>query len=332
MPALPTSVSFTDSAVTEAQFKTAITNQREFLAGLLGTTGNQIDALKTMGVPLNDTVSKTGAYTVIGTDRGVVLLCNGTFTVSLTAAATLGDGFTFAVVNIGTGVITIDPSSTEQIDGASTKIIKANTSSIITTNGTAFYSVGGSSVSAYTGANIAVFDSSGSWTVPDGITSAVITVVGGGGGGSYGVNSRSGGSGGVAIAYCTGISGTLTVTVGSAGAGGNNVNGGAGGTSSVTGTGVSVSATGGSGATTAPANGTSGSGTVTTGTALRAGNVAIPPSQEVGGVSILGGSISPNNTNSASAWSTSGNKPAGQGGGATNGTSGGIGGAVIIEW
>ena len=151
MPSLPLATAFTDSATTEAGFKSAITNQREFLAGLLGTTGNQIDALKAMGVPLNDTVAKTGAYTVIASDRGVTLLCSGTFTVSLTAAATLGDGFTFAVVNTGTGVITIDPSSTEQIDGASTKQISSGSSAIVTTNGTAFYSVGGGGVTSLNG-------------------------------------------------------------------------------------------------------------------------------------------------------------------------------------
>lgn len=142
MPALPTSISFTDSAVTEAQFKTAITNQREFLAGLLNTTGNSIDALVTLGALGADTVSKTGAYTVIASDRGKVILCNGTFTLSLTAAATLADGFNFAVVNTGTGVITIDPSSAETIDGALTMTVAANSSVIVVCTGTAFNTFG----------------------------------------------------------------------------------------------------------------------------------------------------------------------------------------------
>lgn len=49
MPTLPAASSFTGSTVTEAQFKTAITDQREFLAGLLGTAGTQAAALTTLG-------------------------------------------------------------------------------------------------------------------------------------------------------------------------------------------------------------------------------------------------------------------------------------------
>lgn len=62
--------------------------------------------------------AKTGAYTVVASDNGSIINCtSGTFTVSLTAAATLGSGFTCWVWNTGTGVITIDPNSTETVDG-----------------------------------------------------------------------------------------------------------------------------------------------------------------------------------------------------------------------
>ena len=142
MPSLPISTDFTGSGVTEAGFKTAITNQREFLAGLLGTSGNKIDALIALGVLGSDTVSKTTAYTVIATDRGKAILCSGTFTLSLTAAATLGDGFTLIVKNTGSGAITIDPNSTELIDGASTKVIAAGDWAVITCTGTAFVTFG----------------------------------------------------------------------------------------------------------------------------------------------------------------------------------------------
>lgn len=60
----------------------------------------------------------TGTYTVIAGDLGKVINCtSGTFTVSLTAAATLGIGFNCWVWNTGTGVITINPSGTEIVDG-----------------------------------------------------------------------------------------------------------------------------------------------------------------------------------------------------------------------
>lgn len=147
MPSLPASTAFTDSAVTEGGFKTAITNQREFLADLLGTTGTKLTAIRTLGTLANDIDTKSGAYTVVASDMGKLLLCSGTFTVSLTAAATLGDGFSFIVENNGTGVITIDPNSTEQIDGVATKTLAAGDWCVVTCTGTGFNTFGVSSIS-----------------------------------------------------------------------------------------------------------------------------------------------------------------------------------------
>jgi hypothetical protein len=76
-----------------------------------------------LGRILNSTVAKTGAYTVVAADEGVLIKASGTWTLSLTAAATLGDGFAFGVVNTGTGVITIDPNASETIDGQTTLIL-----------------------------------------------------------------------------------------------------------------------------------------------------------------------------------------------------------------
>ena len=244
MPSLPISTAFTDSAVTEAGFKTAITNQREFLAGLLGTTGNQIDALVAMGVLANDTLARTSAYTVVAADRGKSISCSGTFTLSLTAAATLGDGFSFIVVNTGSGTITIDPNSTEKIDGVATKTLAQNQSAIICCDGTNFYTIGISAAGGFS--NMQVFTSSGTFTVPAGITKVKVTVVGGGGNGAvgqftYGQGSigGGGGGGGAAIEVISGLTagGTVSITVG-----------GAGGTSSF---GTFCSATGGSNGTSA---------------------------------------------------------------------------------
>lgn len=47
--ALPAATDFTGSSITEAQFKTAMTNLRAYLAGLLGTTGDAADALTALG-------------------------------------------------------------------------------------------------------------------------------------------------------------------------------------------------------------------------------------------------------------------------------------------
>ena len=76
--------------------------------------------------------------------------------------------------------------------------------------------------SSYIGTQGQVFTSSGTFTVPAGITAVKVTVIGGGGSGgnSTGSNSASGGGGGggVAVKYVTGLTplSTVTVTVGGA--------------------------------------------------------------------------------------------------------------------
>ncbi len=88
------------------------------------------------------TSAKTAAYTVVAADRGDILLCTNTWTLTLTAAATLANGFSFGVANTGTGTITIDPNGAETIDGATTKNITAGQSCILVTDGTSWRTVG----------------------------------------------------------------------------------------------------------------------------------------------------------------------------------------------
>lgn len=89
------------------------------------------------GGPSAYTISnKTGAYTVVAGDLGTVINCTAnTFTVSLTAAATLGAGFNCWVWNTGTGVITIDPNGAETIDGVSTLTLRKGEGTQIVCNG-----------------------------------------------------------------------------------------------------------------------------------------------------------------------------------------------------
>jgi len=143
MTTLPTSSDFTGSTITEAQFKTAQTNLLSFLSVLLGSDGTVGTALSTIGALGGKIAAKSGAYTVLAADRGTVFHCSGTFTLTLTAAATLATGFSFSVINTSTGAITIDPNSTELIDGAATKILTAGQSCIVTCNGTAFFAISG---------------------------------------------------------------------------------------------------------------------------------------------------------------------------------------------
>lgn len=67
--------------------------------------------------------AKTANYTVLSVDRNAVIGASNSITLALTAAATLGNGFSFSVRNVGTGVVTIDPNSAELIDGRSTILV-----------------------------------------------------------------------------------------------------------------------------------------------------------------------------------------------------------------
>jgi hypothetical protein len=68
--------------------------------------------------------NKTAAYTVVAGDLGKIINCtSGSFTVSLTAAATLGAGFNVTVRNTSTtaaDVVTIDGNGSETVGGLST--------------------------------------------------------------------------------------------------------------------------------------------------------------------------------------------------------------------
>ena len=84
--------------------------------------------------------NKTGAYTVVASDNGTIINCtSGTFTVSLTAAATLGSGFNCWIWNTSTtstNAITIDPNGSETIDEQATLILRRGEGIQIICNGT----------------------------------------------------------------------------------------------------------------------------------------------------------------------------------------------------
>lgn len=142
MTALPATTDWTGGAITEGGFKTAQGNLHDYLAGLLGTDGTQATALSTIGSLLAGTVTKTSSYTVVAGDVGKLIDCTtGTWSLILTAAATLGTGFVFGVKNSGAGVITIDPNGSELVDGVATIALNAGESCLLSCNGTAWISV-----------------------------------------------------------------------------------------------------------------------------------------------------------------------------------------------
>jgi len=118
-----------------------------------------------------------------------------------------------------------------------------------------------------------LFTSSGTFTVPSGVTSIAVVCVGagGGGGGSEDDDETGGGGGGGALAYVNNITTTpgesLTVTVGTGGGGGGagGGNGSAGGNSSLSRGGTTLAQANGGGGGQNRGSGGSG-GTVNTGT------------------------------------------------------------------
>jgi hypothetical protein len=174
--------------------------------------------------------------------------------------------------------------------------------------------------------NMQVFTSSGTFTVPTGITKVKVTVVGGGGGGGS-FNSGSylgGGGGGAAIEIISGLTpgGTVSVTVGAGGA--YNATGG---TSSF---GAFCSATGGA-PTGLGGLGSGGQLNIRGGggsygfTNFDTGDYEVPGG---GGSSILGGGAPANaNANAGGAYGGGGRSQFNQG----NGTAGSAG-IVVVEW
>lgn len=197
---------------------------------------------------------------------------------------------------------------------------------VVTDDNIASYVSGGFS-------NMVVFSSSGSWTVPAGITKCKVTVVGAGGSGHPGFGSccvygggNGGAGGGSAIKVCSGLTpgASITVTVGVAN----------GNTSSFAAPGGTVSATGGANATAyyTQAAGGIGSGGDLNLRGLPGGNACPGTNGGPGGASSLGGG-GQGYAYLSTIVGTSGQDGGGGGGGyATVGGYNGGNGKVIVEY
>lgn len=88
--------------------------------------------------------NQTSAYTIVAGDLGKLVNCTtGTFTLALTAAATLTAGFYCWVVNSGTSnAVTIDPNGTEKVNGLTTFILRPNQNGLLICDGANFQFLG----------------------------------------------------------------------------------------------------------------------------------------------------------------------------------------------
>ena len=80
-------------------------------------------------------LSKSGNYTTTATDRGQLIDCTATLTLSLVSAATAGKGFEQTALCSG-GTATIDPAGSETIGGATTLTLQRGDNVRFVSNGT----------------------------------------------------------------------------------------------------------------------------------------------------------------------------------------------------
>lgn len=221
------------------------------------------------------------------------------------------------IVSAGGGGVTLSAAST---GSEFTLTLPAATSTLVTT----------ASLPAAPQLQDQLFTTSGTWTVPAGVTRARVTVIGGGGGGaawSASTNGQPGGGGGIAIGIFTVTPGSsIVVTIGAGGVGGlGNTNVGTSGASSSFG--AFLSATGGSGGNFVSF--TNGAGT---GGTIRNNSVTLTNPGYFSGINRTAGTGT-----AAVAFSIGGTNGAGYGGaggdaaGSVSG-GGGVNGIVYIEW
>lgn len=240
-----------------------------------------------------------GVDWIAGADAGITSL-------------TIGSGLTGGPTITSSGSIAVDTGT------SSGKIVQLDGSARLP-------AVDGSQLTNLPFKNRIIYDSSGSWNVPAGVTQIYVQAWGGGGGGggaSASVAGSGGGAGAYASAFFTVSSGSLAVTIGGGGLGGNGTAGTAGNATSLA---ALISAGGGTG-------GVYGLGVAAGGTSTAyeniAGGIGSPGAGGTLGIGGLGGSAPQGGSGGPGGYSIGsqgsvGTTPGGGGGG---GFSNGVGG------
>lgn len=138
MTALPAEADLTCNNMPAIAFSDRMAAMRNFLAGLLGTSGTAAEALAGLGALVAGARILSGAAALGLADRGRIAVCTGTWTLSLPAVADAGAGWAVLVRNAGSGTITIDPADSETVDGAATAALAAGRSALLVCTGAAW--------------------------------------------------------------------------------------------------------------------------------------------------------------------------------------------------
>lgn len=168
------------------------------------------------GVPSLPRSTRTSNTILAAGDKGTLIdVTSGTFTQTLTAAATLGSGWWCYLANTGTGTVTVDPNASETIGGVTTATLRPGDVWLIVCTGTAF------DLKRLAGSTLTVLTSGTSYTVEAGVTRIYVECWGGGGGGARDTGGFSGGGGGGYAAGWLDVTPgqSITYAIGSGGAG-----------------------------------------------------------------------------------------------------------------
>lgn len=122
------------------------------LGGTTATAGKVLTANGSGSAPTWQTpatgsyAAKTSGYTIISTDNGdVVDFTTAGVTATLTAAATLGSGFTVTIANTASsGDVTIEPDGSETLDGLTNRLLRPGDRATIVCDGSNWKTVRGS--------------------------------------------------------------------------------------------------------------------------------------------------------------------------------------------
>ena len=192
---------------TMAQFNAAITDadmQAALVSGTNIKTINLTSLLGTGDISVGASVVRSARATntiLVGIDKGILVdVTSGTFTQTITAAATLGSGWYCWMRNTGTGVVTVDPNASETVGGAATAALNPGDFWQIQCDGSNF------NLQRLAGSNSQTLTTgSGNFTVPSGVTRIYVECWGSGAGGNATAtapyNDYQGGGG---AGYCSG--------------------------------------------------------------------------------------------------------------------------------
>lgn len=116
-------------------------------AALAGTGIVAVGSVLSQGMPIT---AFNNTYTAGSGDRARMFVWTGASgTLTLSAAASMGDNWFIAVRNSGTGTLTVDTADSSLVDGAASKTYQPGESSLVASDGTNYYTVGYGQSSTY---------------------------------------------------------------------------------------------------------------------------------------------------------------------------------------